>query len=270
MSFKMSILKKWKEISGPRGLQPNQIEKEVLSCMTKGKMAVTLGSKYVPDHYIVSLSTQDFERLKPLLEIFIIDLKSSMNKRIEKKGFSIVPSSIGVELAEDCALKSGEILVETRFTKSRADSASYQKVAAAVSGTEKLPVRPDLNGKDDERPPKAQCKGTVLIEDPETKLDVMLKLNINDGGNTSKVLSIPSGEHSFGRGNTVDYSITQNDLTVSRLHFRIRVQNESATIQDWPSKNGTYVNNTKLAVHDVIALSQGDTIKAGNIAIQVA
>lgn len=73
-----------------------------------------------------------------------------------------------------------------------------------------------------------------------------------DGGNTV-----------FGRGADVDVVI--RDPSVSRRHFSIRINNESAFIIDLGSTNGTYLNEQRVV--EALKMFPGDQIKAGSVKI---
>mgnify|MGYP005842586179 CR=1 FL=1 len=60
------------------------------------------------------------------------------------------------------------------------------------------------------------------------------------------------------------------DYGVSRLHARLRYQDDTITIADLGSVNHTYVNGQRLHPHEVRVLRDGDEIRLGRLAIQVA
>ena len=55
---------------------------------------------------------------------------------------------------------------------------------------------------------------------------------------------------------------------VSRLHVRIKIEDESMWITDLGSANGTRVNNQKLAPHQNYPLSNKDVVRLGRMSIQ--
>jgi DNA-binding winged helix-turn-helix (wHTH) protein len=71
---------------------------------------------------------------------------------------------------------------------------------------------------------------------------------------------LPPGEHVIGRD--PDVSIRIDASTVSRRHARIVVTDAGATLDDFGSKNGTFVGDTR--VTGPIALADGDGIRVGS------
>ncbi|XP_022980834.1 FHA domain-containing protein At4g14490-like [Cucurbita maxima] len=65
------------------------------------------------------------------------------------------------------------------------------------------------------------------------------------------------------RGN----SVAIKDVGISTKHLSIESESVSGKwmIRDLDSSNGTFVNDTKLSPHDAVALSDGDTIKCGEL-----
>ncbi len=67
----------------------------------------------------------------------------------------------------------------------------------------------------------------------------------------------------IGRGAHNDI-VLDSDLLVSRKHAVIEHTEDSFTIQDLGSTNGTYVNGNPLKEKEVKSLKNGDTVKVGN------
>lgn len=62
---------------------------------------------------------------------------------------------------------------------------------------------------------------------------------------------------------SADYII--DDKTISRVHVRLHEEETGYYVEDLNSTNGTYVNNEKLAVHELRKINIGDTIKLSEI-----
>jgi DNA-binding winged helix-turn-helix (wHTH) protein len=73
-------------------------------------------------------------------------------------------------------------------------------------------------------------------------------------------IDLPDGEHVVGRGE--EASIVLDRARVSRLHARIRIQGDGASIEDLGSKNGTVHQGVRLAAP--VALKDGDEIRIGS------
>lgn len=68
-------------------------------------------------------------------------------------------------------------------------------------------------------------------------------------------------------GRFPDNSIPLEFNGISRYHFKVsQVSEESFTVEDTGSKNGTFVNNQK--IEGAVALNKGDMIKVGAIALK--
>ena len=69
------------------------------------------------------------------------------------------------------------------------------------------------------------------------------------------------GEHIIGRD--PDAQIRLDESTVSRRHARIVVTTESAVLEAFASKNGTFVGNERVSVP--VQLADGDAIRVGSV-----
>ena len=59
------------------------------------------------------------------------------------------------------------------------------------------------------------------------------------------------------------------DYGVSRLHAKLRFQDNTLTITDLDSVNHTYINGQRLHAHEVRVLRDGDEIRMGRLSMQV-
>jgi pSer/pThr/pTyr-binding forkhead associated (FHA) protein len=75
---------------------------------------------------------------------------------------------------------------------------------------------------------------------------------------------LADGENILGRG--PDSVLWIDDDTVSRRHARIRVEKESAILEDLGSYNGTFVGRRRLVAP--VALCDGDEIRLGSLKIR--
>ncbi len=74
-------------------------------------------------------------------------------------------------------------------------------------------------------------------------------------------VSLPRGENVLGREG--DDVVALQSPTVSRRHARVTVSAMDATIEDLGSKNGTYVNETRVATP--VSVVDGDTVRIGSL-----
>jgi len=75
---------------------------------------------------------------------------------------------------------------------------------------------------------------------------------------------LADGENILGRG--PESVLWIDDETVSRRHARIRVEKESAVIDDLSSRNGTFVGQRR--VDGSAVLRDGDEIRLGNLSLR--
>lgn len=73
--------------------------------------------------------------------------------------------------------------------------------------------------------------------------------------------AVPAGESVLGREG--DDVIALDSPSISRRHARLHVAGDAATVEDLGSKNGTFVNEQRIAV--VQRLGEGDTLRVGSI-----
>jgi DNA-binding winged helix-turn-helix (wHTH) protein len=73
--------------------------------------------------------------------------------------------------------------------------------------------------------------------------------------------SLAEGEHLIGRDS--DIAVTLESTTISRRHACLRVTKQAATIQDLGSKNGTFLNDERVAGEMEVA--DGDRIRVGSV-----
>lgn len=81
------------------------------------------------------------------------------------------------------------------------------------------------------------------------------------GPEEGRTIPLPPGEQTVGRAST--NSLCLNDNSVSRNHALILVQGDQVTLQDLRSRNGIYVNDTKLPEGGSVLLKHKDRIRIG-------
>ena len=79
----------------------------------------------------------------------------------------------------------------------------------------------------------------------------------------TREVSLGPGEHILGR--TEEAALWIDSADVSRRHARIAVRADGAAIEDLGSKNGTYVNGTR--VREPCRLADGDAIHLGSVRV---
>ncbi len=79
-------------------------------------------------------------------------------------------------------------------------------------------------------------------------------------GPTSRT-GVPSGQSVIGREG--DDVLALDAPTISRRHARLEVSGGTARVEDLDSKNGTFVNEVRVA--SAQALNEGDTLRVGSV-----
>ena len=93
-----------------------------------------------------------------------------------------------------------------------------------------------------------------------------LVLTIRSGSETGREIVIEPGDPvRFGRKSPAEFAFPQDSL-ISRLHFAIKCDGESARLVDLKSSNGTWVNGQRVKA---AVLKEGDEISAGEMKFRV-
>jgi len=90
-------------------------------------------------------------------------------------------------------------------------------------------------------------------------------LTIEGGPQTGLTYVLGTGDSIAGRGATS--TVYLPDVTVSREHAVLRVRNNSLTITDLASTNGTYINGVR---HARASLSINDLVMIGKFRLRVS
>lgn len=75
-----------------------------------------------------------------------------------------------------------------------------------------------------------------------------------------------AGKSSFTIGRAAEASLCIPDAKVSRIHVEIRFWDNDFVIKDLKSRNGTWINDSRI---DVAVLQAGDRVRIGPIDFQV-
>ena len=76
-------------------------------------------------------------------------------------------------------------------------------------------------------------------------------IHILGGPSMGEQILLEEGESLWGRSQEADVSI--QDETISRIHFKINVQDKVAVIEDMGSTNGTFINGRRVQSHTLQA-----------------
>lgn len=97
------------------------------------------------------------------------------------------------------------------------------------------------------------------------ELPMKIKLVVATGKHEGKVIRVQKAKYLFGRHEECDLQITS--LKVSVHHARMRVRGDEVWLRDLDSKNGTFVNEERIA--DERQITSGDTIRIGPLVAKV-
>jgi pSer/pThr/pTyr-binding forkhead associated (FHA) protein len=107
---------------------------------------------------------------------------------------------------------------------------------------------------------KKEEEAILKLEVKQSQFSKQQNLNINQ-----KITTIGRKSPS----SSADIQIDTTDQHISRVHFIIEKRtNNSFTLADKGSGNGTYLNNEKLDLEEVVYLSDGDIIGIGKTKIE--
>ena len=88
-------------------------------------------------------------------------------------------------------------------------------------------------------------------------------LTVLTGTSTGQLFKLPRGEANIGR--STEAVVRISDDGVSRHHARLRLETDKQWVEDLGSRNGTYVNGTK--IEERTALRDGDKIQVGRTTV---
>ncbi|MGE0757005.1 MAG: FHA domain-containing protein [Pirellulaceae bacterium] len=94
---------------------------------------------------------------------------------------------------------------------------------------------------------------------------VQVSLKVLVGGNTGKEIPVPVERFLIGRSD--ECHLRPKSDAISRNHCTILVHEDSVTIRDLNSRNGTYVNDERITGDRV--LSSGDKLKVAKLEFEV-
>lgn len=93
----------------------------------------------------------------------------------------------------------------------------------------------------------------------------MAVLTILSGKLQGKRLTLPEGEIVVGRDETCQIRLSTTEI--SRFHCKIICRNESVTVKDLGSRNGTIIND--VPIHREQSLEPGDVLRVGPVSFQL-
>lgn len=221
-------------------LQPAEIAKKLVREM-ENKRSVGVSKTYVPNHYQVSLSTNDYESLLPVAMAIQDELAQHLLVEVDKRGYTLL-SRPSFEFLANKAIVKGQFVVAGEFT----EAIPYEKKPQSVDekelthlGETKTFSRAAVSERS-----VSYLQGLItVIEGPD------------------KGLKLKVGIQRFHMGRRESNELPLTDMNTSRLHAYIHYEEGQHVLSDAKSLNGTYVNGHRISRK---TLQSGDQIKIGN------
>jgi len=188
---------------------------------------------------------------------FIIeDLKSTSGVYVNGKK---IGQECKLNPGDDILIGSTEIEIEEEKTEDdRTKVLSPEALQKYVKGTDETLILDQEGQAEDERTRMLDAE-EVFIAEQQTVMRCHRLLVISKKG-FGKEYSVDQSEISVGRSR--DCSITLDDQTVSSIHATIRIEGDDCVLRDMNSKNGTFVNASRL--REEYILRKNDEIKIGS------
>ena len=185
----------------------------------------------------------------------------------------------GVVFCENCgtSLIGSSAGIETRMIEERdvSDLPSVDTVAGPISGSKQAEAALAADADSDaDTETSGEPAESGTSEFPEEGL---LRLDVTE--TTNPIILMVDKSVTFGRLDATTGSMPDIDLTpfagyragVSRRHAEIRLDKEARRLDIWDlgSSNGTFLNGDRLISHRPYTISDGDTIRFGQLDVTV-
>lgn len=216
-------------------LQPVQIAKRLIRAM-ESHQTISLAKTFVPNSYVVTLSTDDHAQFEPYKRSLERDLAEAVLGAARERGFTLLSfPTVELERADDVA--RGDVRVSCALVDATGDemepgSPELGRVAAGHT----MVLDREALVRDRPRAPRA------FVDLPAER----------------RRAALGAAPLTIGRDPQSD--LVLDDRRVSRRHAEIRLRLGRYTLYDLQSTNGTFVNGRRVAE---IVLSDGDRIAIG-------
>lgn len=191
-------------------VQPVELGKQMVRTMEEAKTVGASGQPYVPNSFVFSLSTKDYEKLKPLEEALVRELDAVCRRAAASEGWHLLgPPEISVR--GNGSVKQGRFELEYDWVQSE---------------------QPEP-----EAGPQTQLIQMSLAADAELVLV----------GKNRRTWPLSKDKLIIGRMEGAD--IVLSDPAVSRRHAEIHREGDEWSVVDLGSTNGTEVNGKRVNRH---------------------
>jgi hypothetical protein len=214
-------------------VQPVEIARKLAKEMQDNK-TVSISRTYVPNQYLVYLSSQDREQFEGYEDGVLKELSDYLLEHARAEGLALITRPT-VEFRTDDRLGLGEFGIQAMLVRGPEDERSEPE-QADFGHTMVYSV--DRDARPLEAPPVAAGRAMLV------------------GGGRRTVLA---GSR-FVIGRSRDSDLTLDDPNVSRRHAELRNEDGAWVVADLASTNGVKVNGRRVAEH---RLNPGDEITVG-------
>jgi hypothetical protein len=206
---------------------------------------ISVSKVYVPNKYVIHVSVQDNERLKPFERTLLNELQSYLLEHAAKEGYNLVERP-RLELKSTGDLILGQLRIESSLTSPNVDNAE----------------NPDAGKSARENVDPFQNIDKTLVKTPsQTNQRQVYLVRIDPSGET--IIPIVGEQISIGRSE--ENAVIIEDPNVSRQHALVEKRDGRFIIRDLESTNGTFVDGSRIEKQ---VLHNGDTITIGTTKLQ--
>ncbi|MCE1246222.1 MAG: FHA domain-containing protein [Firmicutes bacterium] len=248
-------------------IQPIEIARALWTEITASKRA-GMKETYIPNHFVVSLTSDDMEFLQPVRDSVESEILKYIDSESKKRDFRTL-GPLQLKWEEDDSLKEGKFGVSLDFTgydetqKTTESGRKYIEPPTQASSVSApfTPVKttPQKNIFED-----SIVKPVPAVSASPVRQTCAVKLDITEGFDKGKFFRITRFPATIGRRESNDVSI--GDPRVSGKHAVISEENGKIVIEDSGSKTGLFVNGKKV---EKWVLQDGDEIGMGITIIKI-
>lgn len=220
-------------------VQPVELARKLAKEMLEHK-TVSVSRVYVPNHYLVFLSSDDREQFRSYEQSLKKELSDYLLERARGEGLALVTRPV-IDFETDERLNLGEFGIQAQ-----------------------LLAEPD----DEDAPPKQADFGQTMVYTPDRSAPVPLR---DEGTGTGRAVLVAGGKRTMLRGDRMtigrsrECDVVIDDPNVSRKHAELRAHGPGWIVSDLGSTNGVKVNGRRVRE---AALEPGDEIMLGLIRLE--
>ncbi len=233
-------------------VQPVEIARKLAREMDEHK-SVSVSRVYVPNEYLLYLSSADRSQLPIPEEALLTELADYLTEHARRQGYALLTHP-RVVLDEDADLAVGEFGIATRTAQPRGAEPKPAPRPTAVLPT--VPLTVPEPGAPTRAPDPVAERTAVLPADEADRLGLARALATLTAGDA--VHDVAGQVTTIGRSRENDVVVV--DANVSRRHAEIRQEDGGYWVVDLGSTNGTQVNGKRV---DRARLESGDHVVFG-------